>query len=273
MVKNITVGGRFEIGPGQPLAIFGGPCTLESPEICHEIVTHMKEVCARLGVNYVFKASFDKANRTSIHSQRGPGLTEGLRRLKEIKEKYDVPIITDIHEPSQAEALAEVVDIIQIPAFLCRQTDLLVAVAKTGKTINVKKGQFLAPKDMKSVINKLEESGNSNLLLCERGYTFGYNNLIVDMRALDIMRHLGYPVVFDATHSVQLPGGQGTTSGGERQFVSTLARAAAGVGTDAFFMEIHPNPEVAISDGANSLYLKDVEDIIKKLVAIDAITR
>ncbi len=273
MVKPVKVGDRFEYGPNSPLTIIAGPCVLESEEICSQIAEKMIEICAKYGVNYVFKASFDKANRTSIHSHRGPGLEKGLQQLQAIKEKYDVPILTDIHEPCQADAIGKVADIIQIPAFLCRQTDLLVATAAAGKAINVKKGQFLAPRDMTAVINKLKESGNDNLSLCERGFTFGYNNLIVDMRSLAIMRSLGYPVVFDATHSVQLPGGQGNKSGGEREFVAPLTRAAAGVGVDAVFMEVHPNPEEALSDGANSLPLEDVEDVIAKLVAIDAIVR
>lgn len=273
MVKPVKVGNRFEYGPGNPLTIIAGPCVLESEDVCSRIAEKMIEICRQYGVNYVFKASFDKANRTSIHSHRGPGLKKGLEQLQAIKDKYGVPVLTDIHEPGQAEAIAEVADIIQIPAFLCRQTDLLVATATTGKAINVKKGQFLAPRDMTAVINKLKESGNDNLSLCERGFTFGYNNLIVDMRSLAIMRSLGYPVVFDATHSVQLPGGQGNKSGGEREFVAPLTRAAAGVGVDAVFMEVHPNPEEALSDGANSLPLEDVEDVIAKLVAIDAIVR
>ncbi len=272
-LKTTNVGDYFKIGPKQPLAIFAGPCVLEDMETCEKIASTMIDICKRLGVNYVFKASFDKANRTSIHSHRGPGIDAGLAQLQAIKDKFNVPVVTDIHEPAQAEKIAKVADIIQIPAFLCRQTDLLVATAKTGKMVNVKKGQFLAPRDMQSVATKLEESGCDNFSLCERGYTFGYNNLIVDMRSLDIMRSMGRPVVFDATHSVQLPGGQGTKSGGERQFIAPLSRAAAAVGVDAFFMEVHPNPEKALSDGANSLPLDQVEELIKKLVAIDELTR
>lgn len=273
MVRTVPVGDKFSYGPKKPLTIIAGPCVLESMEICEQIAEKMIQTCRKYNVNYVFKASFDKANRTSIHSHRGPGLVEGLKQLQAIKDKYNVPILTDIHEPSQAEAIAKVADIIQIPAFLCRQTDLLAATAATGKTVNVKKGQFLAPKDMKSVINKLEESGCENLSLCERGFTFGYNNLIVDMRSIAIMRSLGYPIVFDATHSVQLPGGQGTKSGGEREFVGPLTRAAAGVGIDALFMEVHPNPEKALSDGANSLSFDMIDEIVAKVVAIDAIVR
>ncbi len=261
-------GESFSVGPGHPLLLIGGPCALESEELARTVATHMKAVCSRLGINYVFKASFDKANRTSIRSYRGPGIDEGLKTLKKIREELLVPVISDIHEPSQAKAAGEVLDIIQIPAFLCRQTDLLTAAAQTGKPVQVKKGQFVSPWDMSNVVNKLQESGAKGIMLVERGASFGYNNLVVDMRALPVMRALGCPVVFDATHSVQLPGGAGGSSGGQREFIAPLTRAAMAVGIDALFMEIHPNPDQALCDGPNSIALEDVEVLLTQLVAI-----
>ena len=222
---------------------------------------------------YVFKASFDKANRSSYNSFRGPGLKEGLAILAQIKKDLGVPIVTDIHEPAQAEPVAEVADILQIPAFLCRQTDLVYQAAKTGRTVNVKKGQFLAPWDMKNVIKKIEEAGNYNIMLTERGASFGYNTLVTDMRGLAIMRELGYPVVMDATHSVQIPGGQGTSSGGQSQYVPHMARAAAAVGIDALFLEVHDNPAEALSDGPNMVKLDNLEALLKDVLAIDKIVR
>ena len=272
-VKNIEIGKGVTIGGKKRFTFMGGPCVIESEELVMEIAGKLKEICDRLNIEYIFKASFDKANRTSINSFRGPGLIKGLEILKKVKEKYNVPIVTDIHEPSQAEALAEVVDIIQIPAFLCRQTDLLVAVAKTGKPTNIKKGQFLAPWDMKNVVTKFRESGNDNIMLCERGATFGYNNLVVDMRGLVEMREFGYPVVFDATHSVQKPGGKGETTGGDREFVPPLMRAALAVGVDAIFAEVHPDPDNAKSDGPNMLRLEEVEEVLKLAVAIDDVVK
>lgn len=259
---------EFEIVPGigvgetNPLLLMAGPCVAESLEVCREIAAFAKDVCARLGINYVFKASFDKANRTSISAFRGPGEQAGLEILAEIKREFNLPIVTDVHEPWQCDAVAEVADIIQIPAFLCRQTDLLLAAGATGKVVNVKKGQFLAPEDMAAVVKKLHSTGNQRIMLTERGTSFGYHNLTVDMRGLVIMGNLDCPVVFDATHSVQLPGGNGTCSGGNREFVAPLARAAAAVGINALFMEIHPEPEKALSDGANSLALKDLEKVL-----------
>lgn len=273
MITNAKIANRFEIGAGQPLTVIAGPCVIESQDLLFEIAETMVNVCAELGINYVFKASFDKANRTSINSFRGPGLEKGLEMLQAVKDKYNVPLLTDIHESYQVKPVAEVVDILQIPAFLCRQTDLLVAAAATDCVINVKKGQFLAPRDMAQVINKIKEGGSENITLTERGYTFGYNNMVVDMRSLAIMRDLGCPVVMDATHSVQLPGGQGNTSGGERQFVPVLARAAAAVGIDALFMETHPNPAEAKSDGANSMPLNEVKELLSKVVEIDKLVR
>lgn len=263
----------FEIGAGNPLALLAGPCVLESLERCLYIGRTIRDITRRLGIPYVFKASFDKANRSSFNGFRGPGLVKGLEMLQTIKDELGVPIITDIHTEAQAAPAAKVGDILQIPAFLCRQTDLLYTAAQTGRVINVKKGQFLAPKDMRNVVDKLLEGGNSNILLTERGASFGYNNLVVDMRSFPIMRSFGYPVVFDATHSVQLPGGAGTSSGGNREYVEYLARAAVGAGVDALFMEVHDNPEEALCDGPNSVYLDKLEDLLKDALAIYNIVR
>lgn len=271
-MNKVTVG-NFTIGGDAPLALLAGPCVLESLERSLLIGRTVKEICGRLGINYVFKASFDKANRSSFHSFRGPGLEKGLAWLKTIKEELGVPIVTDIHESYQAAPAAEVADILQIPAFLCRQTDLLHAAAQTGRVVNVKKGQFLAPDDMRNVVDKLHESGCDQLMLTERGASFGYHNLVVDMRSLPIMRSFGYPVVFDGTHSVQLPGGNGTSSSGNREYVEYLVRAAVGVGVDALFLEVHDNPEEALSDGANMVYLDKLEDLLKEALAIHAIVQ
>lgn len=273
MVKEIRLNDRIAFGGNNPFVLVAGPCMIESEDLVFEIAGKMKEVTSKLGIPYVFKASFDKANRSSIHSERGPGLEKGLEILSKVKKEFDVPVTSDIHDYTQAEAAGEVLDIIQIPAFLCRQTDLLVAAARTGKIINVKKGQFLAPWDMKNVVVKLKESGNENILLTERGSTFGYNNLVVDMRSLITMRELDVPVVFDATHSVQIPGGQGTSTGGKREFVPYLSRAAAGVGMDALFTEVHPNPDQALSDGPNTLKLDEIEEILKPIVEIDRLVK
>ena len=250
----------FEIG-SDTLTILAGPCALESADIARKVAGNLKEICAKLNINYVFKSSFDKANRSSITSYRGPGLEEGLKILSEIKREFNVPIVTDIHAPEQAQIVAEVADIIQIPAFLCRQTDLLVAAAKTGKIVNIKKGQFLAPEQMESLVKKVEDAGNNNILLTDRGTSFGYNNLVVDFRGIEIMQKFGYPVVFDATHSVQLPGANGTCSGGDRRFVPTLAKAAMAVGANALFFEVHPDPDNALCDGPNMIKLTDAEDV------------
>ena len=250
----------FEIG-GDKLTILAGPCAIESQEILNKTAAGLKEITEELGINFVFKSSFDKANRSSITSFRGPGLEKGLEMLNEVKEKFDLPIVTDIHTPEQAAIAAQVADIIQIPAFLCRQTDLLVAAAKTGKIVNIKKGQFLAPEQMESLIKKVEESGNNNILLTDRGTTFGYNNLVVDFRGMPIMQSFGYPVVFDATHSVQLPGANGICSGGDRIFVPILAKAAMAVGVRVLFFEIHPNPDNAKCDGPNMIALKDAKNL------------
>lgn len=250
-------------------SLIAGPCVIESEEMIMEIAPKLKKITDDLGIDYYFKASFDKANRTSISSFRGPGIEEGLRILKRVKDTYGLKIATDIHEPWQAEKAAEVVDIIQIPAFLCRQTDLLVAAAKTGKLINVKKAQFLAPWDMKNVVTKLEEAGNKNIMLCERGTTFGYNTLVVDMTGLGEMKKFGYPVVFDATHSVQKPGGKGNATGGNRENVEPLAKAAIATGAvDWLFMEVHEEPDKALSDGPNMVKLTDLEAMLKRLMNV-----
>lgn len=270
-MKAVQVGNR-QIGGDGRLFVMAGPCVIEDPERVLRIGREMKAICGRLGLPYIFKASFDKANRSSWKSFRGPGLTEGLKILKAVKEELQVPVVSDIHDASQAEPAAEVLDILQIPAFLCRQTDLLQAAARTGKCINVKKGQFMAPSDMKNVAEKISHEGNENIILTERGVSLGYHNLVVDMRSFPIMREFGYPVVFDATHSVQLPGGAGTHSSGQRQFIGNLARAAAGSGIDGVFMEVHDNPEEALCDGPNMLYLTQVEGLLRDMVAIKAIS-
>ena len=270
-LSNFEVVPGIRVGRGEKLLLLAGPCVAESLEVCSEVASEAKAICAELGINYVFKASFDKANRTSINAFRGPGLEAGLAMLAEVKEKYGVPVVTDVHEPQQCAPVSEVADILQIPAFLCRQTDLLLAAAKTGRPVNVKKGQFLAPEDMAAVVKKLESTGNERIMLTDRGTSFGYHNLVVDMRGLAIMRNLGCPVCFDATHSVQLPGGNGTSSGGNREFVPPLARAAAAVGIDVLFMEVHPHPEKALSDGANSLALKDLRQLLTGVKAIHEI--
>ena len=260
----------FEIGAGEPLALLAGPCVLEGLDRCLYIGRTIKEITQRLGIPYVFKASFDKANRSSFNGFRGPGLKKGLEMLQTIKQELQVPIVTDIHDISQVEPAAKVADILQIPAFLCRQTDLLYAAAKSGCVVNVKKGQFMAPADMRNVVDKLHEGGSSKILLTERGASFGYNNLVVDMRSFPIMRSFGYPVIFDATHSVQLPGGAGTCSAGNREYVEYLTRAAVGAGVDGLFMEVHDNPEEALCDGPNMVYLDKLEDLLKDALAINA---
>ena len=250
------------------IILIAGPCVIESKELCIQVASEMKKICNKLGLDYYFKASFDKANRTSINSFRGPGINQGISILKEVKNEIGVKICTDIHEPWQAEKAAEVCDIIQIPAFLCRQTDLLIAAAKTGKIINVKKAQFLAPWDMSNVVRKLEESGCKQIMLCERGTSFGYNSLVVDMTGILEMKKLGYPVVFDATHSVQKPGAKGTSTGGNREYVEYLAKAAVCCKADHLFMEVHPNPDVALSDGPNMVKLSEVESMLERILKV-----
>ena len=267
--KTIKIG-NFSIGNQLSIAIIAGPCQIESRAHAIDIAGKMVEITKELGVNYIFKASFDKANRTSIHSPRGVGLEEGMKTFEEIKKLYNCPIVTDIHECAQCAVVAEYVDMLQIPAFLCRQTDLVVAAAKTGKVINIKKGQFLAPWDVKHLVMKAVDSGNDKVCLTERGTSFGYNTLITDMRAFPQMAaDTGCPIIFDATHSVQQPGGLGGCSGGNREMAPVLARAAVAVGVAAVFMETHENPDKALSDGPNSLYLKDMKRIISELMAFD----
>lgn len=270
-MKKIEIG-DFAVG-GDRLTLIAGPCALESLELGLEVGKRVQALCKKLGLNYIFKASYDKANRTSISSPRGPGIEKGLQWLAQIKTELGAPILTDIHEPWQAAPVAEVADVLQIPAFLCRQTDLLVAAAKTGRAVNVKKAQFLSAWDMKSVLGKLTEAGNERVMLCERGTTMGYNQLVVDMRSLVIMRSLGAPVVFDATHSVQMPGGMGNSSGGDRRFALPLARAAVGIGVDALFLEVHPEPEKALSDGPNMVPLALLEKFLAPVCAIDRLVR
>ncbi|MBR5913679.1 MAG: 3-deoxy-8-phosphooctulonate synthase [Selenomonadaceae bacterium] len=269
---NIVRIGDIKIGGGK-LVLLAGPCVIEGYERSLMIGRRAKEIAERLGIPYIFKASFDKANRSSIKSFRGLGMDEGLTILAAIKNELNVPIVTDIHESYQAEIVAEVADILQIPAFLCRQTDLLVAAAKTGKVVNVKKGQFLSPNEMKNVVIKLECSGTNKILLTDRGTSFGYNNLVVDFRGFPIMRSFGYPVIFDGTHSVQLPGGAGTTSWGQREFVEYLTRAAAAVGIDGLFLEVHDNPAEALSDGPNMIPLDKLEILLKNVLAVHEIVK
>lgn len=271
MVRSFSLE-NYKVGE-ERLLVVAGPCVLESLDLALEVAQVAGKVCSSLGMDYVFKSSFDKANRTSIHSYRGPGMEKGLNWLAEIKAKTGYPILTDIHEPWQAARVAEVADVLQIPAFLCRQTDLLVAAARTGKVINIKKGQFLSPWDMAQAARKCLEAGNNRIILCERGTTFGYNQLVVDMRSLPIMRSFGYPVMFDGTHSVQMPGGQGERSGGDRRFVLPLIRAAVAIGIDALFLETHPEPDKAKSDGPNMVPLSDLEKLLKQVKKIHEAAR
>lgn len=265
--------GTYTVGAGNPLLIIAGPCVIESLDLCREVAAHAQRICTELGLPYVFKASFDKANRTSGAAFRGKGLDAGLEVLATIKQEFGVPVLTDIHESWQAAPVAEVADVLQIPAFLSRQTDLVLAAMATGKVVNIKKGQFLAPWDMKNVVDKAAQSGNSQIMLTERGASFGYNTLVVDMRSLPIMHAFGYPVIFDATHSVQQPGGQGTSSGGQREFIPTLLRAAVAAGIDGLFLEVHPEPENALSDAATMLPLAELQSVLTPAVAIDRIVR
>ena len=264
---------KLSLGNNLPLTLIAGPCQIESKDHCHMIASRIKEITNKLKIGFIFKSSFDKANRTSLKSQRGVGLEKSLSIFDFISKDLDIPILTDVHNVEQCKIVSEVVDIIQIPAFLCRQTDLLVAAAKTNKVINVKKGQFLAPWDMKYVIKKIKDTGNDKILLTERGVSFGYNTLVSDMRSLSILSDFGYPVVFDATHSVQQPGGKGDSSGGERKFISSLSRAAVAVGISTIFLETHDNPDKAPSDGANMIPLMDLEYLLKSLIGIDKLIK
>ncbi len=267
-VSHVVDIGSFKVGNGHLPFLIAGPCVIENEKVVLETATSLAAITRELGIPYVFKSSYDKANRSSISSFRGLGMKEGLAILKKVKEDIGVPVLTDIHDMHDVPHVAEMVDVLQIPAFLCRQTDLLVEAAKTGKVVNVKKGQFLSPWEMGNAVKKLEESGTNKILVTERGTTFGYNNLVVDMRSFPILREFGYPVVFDATHSVQLPGGGGTHSSGQRQYIAPLARSAAAAGCDGFFMEVHPTPETALSDGPNMVHLKDVKELLEQILRI-----
>jgi 2-dehydro-3-deoxyphosphooctonate aldolase (KDO 8-P synthase) len=271
--NSIVAVGKARFGNALPLALIAGPCVLESRAHAFDMAAALKEIAARRGIGLVYKTSFDKANRTSGHSARGLGLDKALTIFAELREKLGVPVLTDVHEPDQCAAVAEVVDVLQIPAFLCRQTDLLVAAAKTGRAVNVKKGQFLAPWDMANVVEKITGAGNANVLVTERGVSFGYNTLVSDMRALPLLAKTGAPVIFDATHSVQQPGGKGTSSGGEREFVPVLARAAVAVGVAGLFIETHQDPDRAPSDGPNMMPLKEMEPLLERLMAFDALAK
>ncbi|HEV8540006.1 MAG TPA: 3-deoxy-8-phosphooctulonate synthase [Nitrospiraceae bacterium] len=260
--------GTFKVGGEQRHVLIAGPCVIENERVVLDTAQRVAEITQALGIPYIFKSSYDKANRSSIASFRGPGLKAGLAVLRKVKAEYGLPVLTDVHAVEEAAPAAEVADILQIPAFLCRQTDLLVAAARTGRVVNVKKGQFLSPWDMSNIIKKLEESGCRKIILTERGSSFGYNNLVVDIRSLPVMRSFGYPVIFDATHSVQLPGGAGDRSSGQREFVTPLASAAAAAGCDGFFMEVHPNPDAALSDGPNMVPLSQLKPLLERLVRI-----
>jgi len=260
---------HYEVGARSPFFLIAGPCVIESAALCEEVAGRMREITTRLGVPYVFKASFDKANRSSRSSFRGPGLEAGLKVLEGIRTKFKLPVLTDVHEDTPLGEVAAVVDVLQTPAFLCRQTNFIVAVASQGKPVNIKKGQFLSPWEMQNVVDKARSTGNEHIMVCERGFSFGYNNLVSDMRSLAILRKTGCPVVFDATHSVQLPGGQGNASGGQREFVPVLARAAVAAGVAGLFMETHPDPAKALSDGPNAWPLPQMESLLSTLVELD----
>lgn len=268
-MRQVNVG-KIKIGAGRPLVLIAGPCVIESEASCLETAQRVKEITAKLAIPFIFKVSFDKANRLSGGSFRGPGMKKGLEVIYKIKQKIKVPVLSDIHCRQDIAGAKEVLDIIQIPAFLCRQTDLVIEAAKSGKAINIKKAQFLAPWDIEPIIRKVESTGNRNILITERGASFGYNNLVSDFRSLMIMREFGYPVIYDATHSVQLPGGKGSSSGGQRQFVSGLSRAAVAVGCDGLFLEVHPDPDQALCDGPNMIDFKGLEKLLKQAKAIEA---
>lgn len=263
----------FEAGNDQPVFLIAGTCVVESEAMSIETAGTLKEICAELGVNFIYKSSYDKANRSSAGSFRGPGMEEGLRILAEVRKQLDVPVLTDVHEDTPMDEVAEVVDVLQTPAFLCRQTNFILRAAGTGKPVNIKKGQFLSPWEMQNVVDKAKSTGNENIMVCERGFMFGYNNLVSDMRSLAVMRGTGCPVVFDCTHSVQLPGGKGSASGGQREFIPVLSRAATAVGVAGLFMETHPDPEKALSDGPNAWPLPKMRALLETLVEIDRTTK
>jgi 2-dehydro-3-deoxyphosphooctonate aldolase (KDO 8-P synthase) len=271
-MKQVDIG-NFVVGGNTGFVLIAGPCVLENEEAAMDVAQYLKKLTAKLQIPYIFKASYDKANRTSVNSYRGPGAAGGLAILQKIKEKMQLPVLSDVHRFEEIDAAAQVLDIVQVPAFLCRQTDFIVEIAKKARIINIKKGQFLAPWDVANIIAKAESVGNKNIIITERGTSFGYNNLVFDVRSLPIMRGMGYPVIFDATHAVQLPGGMGTASGGQREMVEYLARAAVAAGVDGIFLEVHRNPEKALCDGSNSLYLDSLEELLTMLKKIDGIVK
>jgi len=272
MVKTVKIG-AIEIGGNRPLVLIAGPCVIESEDQIRKTVEGLKEITRGVNIPFIFKSSYDKANRTSIKSYRGPGIEKGLKILEKVKGEFNIPLLIDVHRIEEVKSVSKVADILQVPAFLCRQTDLIISIARTGKPINVKKGQFLSPWDMQNVIEKIESTGNKNILLTERGSCFGYNNLVVDIKSLPIMRSFGYPVVFDATHSVQKPGGKGTATAGEREYVPFLAQAAVATDIDGLFLEVHPEPEEALSDGPNMIKLNRVKELLEKLIKIDKVVK
>ena len=272
MTKEINIAGT-KLGGGNPLFIVAGPCVIESEEVIFYTAERLKKICERIGLPLLFKSSYDKANRTSFSSFRGPGLEKGLRILSDMRSKFAIPVISDVHSVEEVKPAADVLNALQIPAFLCRQTDLILSASQTGKPVNVKKGQFLAPWDVKNIIEKFTSTGNQNIFITERGTSFGYNNLVVDFRGLSIMRSFGYPVIFDVTHSLQLPGGQGSCSGGQREFADPLAGAAVAVGVDGLFIEVHPEPDKALCDGPNMIKLDEVEKILSHIKAIDDVLK
>jgi len=272
MVKEVKVG-KVKIGGGNPLVVIAGPCAIEDEDFCLKIAKELQEITQDIDIPFIFKASYDKANRSSVDSFRGPGVKKGLKILREVRKRLNLPVLSDVHCTSQVEEAAQSLEILQVPAYLCRQTDLILALARTGKAVNVKKGQFLAPWDIKNVIEKIRSCNNERIILTERGVVYGYNNLVVDMCSLPVMRQTGFPVVFDVTHSVQLPGGAGTSSSGRREFIPYLARAAVACGIDALFVEVHPQPEKALSDGLNSLKLSDLREVLLEVKAIDTLVK
>lgn len=272
VVREVSVGPVI-IGGRRPFTLIAGPCVIESAELCWETAGYLKEMTSLLQIPFIFKSSYDKANRTSVYSYRGPGLVKGLEILGRIREEFGIPVLSDVHGLEEVAPAAQVLDVLQVPAFLCRQTDLVQAIARSGKPVNIKKGQFLAPWDVRHIIEKIEACGNKSLLLTERGTSFGYNNLVADMRSLVIMRQMGYPVIFDVTHSLQLPGNLTSSSGGQREFIPYLARAAMAVGIDGLFMEVHPHPEEAMCDGPNSQPLPELPSLLKELMEIDRLVK
>ncbi len=271
-VKEVRIGPVI-LGGGRPLVLIAGPCVIESEGACLEVAAWLKELTRSLGIPLIFKSSYDKANRSSVRSYRGPGLDRGLKVLDRVKRELEIPVLSDVHRFEEVKDAAQVLDVLQVPAFLCRQTDFILAVAQAGKVVNVKKGQFLAPWDLQNIVEKIESAGNRSILLTERGASFGYNNLVADMRSLVIMRQTGYPVIYDVTHSLQLPGGLGTSSGGQREYIPPLARAGVAAGIDGLFMEVHPDPSKALCDGPNSQPLKEVGPLLEQLMALDRIVK